>query len=111
MKRILYLVLSSALVLLVIGLPKAADPAETPNTLPPTIFTDGMRYVSTGRTMPAEIDPSAIIGRVTGVVHGSQQPTEEGVINFPAPDALYARVADGIAVLIEEEWVLFVPAA
>jgi len=88
-------------------LPVQQQTAESPNILPPAIVVDGTRYVSTGREMPAEIDPSAIIGTVTGVVHGSQQPTEEGVINFPAPDAVYARVADGIAVRIEHEWVLF----
>lgn len=53
--------------------------------------------------MPAEIDPSAILGETTS--YTDTWPSEDGQTNFSRTLGLpYAQVEDGIAVLYENEW-------
>ena len=75
---------------------------------PASIMVEDVLYYSTGTEMPAEIDPSAILGETTS--YTDKMPTENGQVNFDRDlGAPYARVEDGIAVLIGNEWVLFQP--
>lgn len=53
--------------------------------------------------MPAEIDPSAILGETTS--YTDAWPSEDGQTNFSRTLGLpYAQVEDGLAVLYENEW-------
>lgn len=82
---------------------------ESPNTIPPSIMVDGEIYSSTGRESPIEPDESEI-KNVTSVIKGIELPSKEGEINFPAPDAKYAKINDYeqyVVVLMDLEWVRF----
>lgn len=74
-----------------------------------TIMVDGEIYSSTGSESPIEPDES-IIMNVTSVVKGIELPSKEGEINFPAPDAKYAKINDYeqyVVVLMNLEWIRF----
>lgn len=82
---------------------------ETPNTMPPSIMVDGDIYSSAGKESPIE-PAESIIMNVTSVIKGSGLPSKEGEINFPAPDAKYAKINDYeqyVVVLVDLEWVRF----
>jgi hypothetical protein len=104
MKRVLIVLTALLCLSLLWGCEKEA---QTPNTNPPSLVYGGELYRSTGREIAAEIDESAVVGWISSVVKGDQLPEEEGQANFPAQDAPYARCEEGLAVLIENEWVYF----
>lgn len=82
---------------------------ETPNTIPPSIMVDGEIYYSTGKESPIEPDES-IIMNATSVIKGVELPSKDGEINFPKPDAKYAKINDYeeyVVVLMDLEWVRF----
>ncbi|HZJ99383.1 MAG TPA: DUF4431 domain-containing protein, partial [Tissierellaceae bacterium] len=82
---------------------------ETPNTMPPSIMVDGDIYSSAGKESPIE-PAESIIMNVTSVIKGIGLPSKEGEINFPAPDAKYAKINDYeqyVVVLVDLEWVRF----
>lgn len=83
--------------------------AETPNTMPPSIVVGGEIYYTTGKEIPIEPIEEAI-QKITRVVTSKELPREEGEINFPLEDALYAKINDGeeyVVVLMAHEWVKF----
>lgn len=84
-----------------------AKEAETPNACVPSVMHDGKLYYTTGKQIPAEIDESAVIGKITSVVPLSQWPKEDGQANFGAVDDPYAVTSDGFCVLWNNEWTLF----
>ncbi len=72
---------------------------------PAAIMVDGQVYLKSGIPMPAEIDESAIIGKTTA--YTDTYPDKDGETNFSRELGLpYARVEDGIAILIDNEWYL-----
>lgn len=83
--------------------------AQMTQSLPEMIRVDGMLYLGTGKAIPAEIDPSAILGEVSYNVGRLQRPQSDGHANFDSVGAPYARVEKGIAVQIDGEWYLFTP--
>lgn len=83
--------------------------AETPNTMPPSIVVEGEIYYTTGEEIPIEPAEEAI-KKITRVVDSKKLPKEEGEINFPVEDAVYAKINDRmeyVVVLIDAEWVRF----
>ena len=74
---------------------------------PACIFVDGTLYFSTDKEIAGKVDESAIRGTTT---YTDGIPDQEGETNFSREGTLYAVTADGVVVLIEEEWVLFIPA-
>lgn len=74
----------------------------------PMIMVNGELYLDTGKEVSVEIDESAIIGEISSTVDQSEKPTAEGQSNFGNIGAKYARFEDKIAVLINNEWFLFV---
>lgn len=82
---------------------------STLTELRPMLFADGAIYMETGRAVPAEIDESAVMGRITSAVPGDEQPTREGQSNFGCEGSRYARFEDGIVVEIGGEWFYFEP--
>lgn len=69
---------------------------------PAAIRVDGRIY-HLFQPIPAEIDPSAILGETTS--YTDTWPSQDGETNFSRTLGLpYAQVEDGIAVLYENEW-------
>lgn len=95
------------------GLMQATDPARITNVFHISVLENaglminlnGIIYISTGEPVPAEIDPSAILGKFHTQVEG--RPKNHGQGNFDCVDCQYARVGRDCAVLIDGEWVLF----
>ena len=82
---------------------------ETPNTMPPSIIVEGELYSTTGEEIPIEPDES-VIKQVTSVIGGTELPSNEGEINFPVPNAKYAKINDNeeyVVVLMDLEWIKF----
>ena len=79
----------------------------TPNAMVPSIVYEGNLYRTTGKQIPAEVDDSAIVGRISSVVSLSQLPSNEGEANFGEVGDPYARTSDGLLVIMGHEWVLF----
>ena len=72
------------------------------------IMVEGEIYLKTVTSIPAEIDESAIIGYTKS--YTETFPKKDGQTNFSRKTGLpYARVEDGIAVLIDNEWYLCNP--
>ena len=80
---------------------------ETPNVTIPTIMYENNLYKTTGKQIPAEVDETAIVGHIDSVVPLSQFPTKEGEANFGQVGDPYALTADGLVVLLNNEWTLF----
>ena len=85
-----------------------SDEAYAGAEFPAALVVGGTLYASTGRPMPGEAAPSAILGTVRS--YAEELPTEEGQSNFDwSCTAPYAETADGLAVLVDREWTLFEP--
>ena len=80
---------------------------DAPNAMVPSIVYEGNLYRTTGKQIPAEVDDSAIVGRISSVVSLSQLPSNEGEANFGEVGDPYARTSDGLLVIMGHEWVLF----
>ena len=80
---------------------------DTPNAMVPSIVYGGNLYRTTGKQIPAEVDESAIVGRISSVVPLSQLPSNEGETNFGEVGDPYAITSDGLLVIMDHEWVLF----
>lgn len=85
-----------------------SDEAYAGAEFPAALVVGGALYTSTGRPMPGEAAPSAILGTVRS--YAEELPTEEGQSNFDwSCTAPYAETADGLVVLVDHEWTLFEP--
>ena len=80
---------------------------EESGDYPAAIMVDGVLYWSTDEILAGEVDPS-IIRDTTSYTDG--MPEEDGQTNFAREGTQYAVTADGVAVLVGSEWVLFEPA-
>ena len=80
---------------------------DTPNAMVPSIVYGGKLYRTTGKHIPAEVDESAIVGRISSVVPLSQLPSNEGEANFGEVGDPYAITSDGLLVIMGHEWVMF----
>ena len=107
-RRGLALLLAGAmLALLLTGCGREAP--EAPNTYSPTIMLDGVLYhLSDKGEMSGDVDPSAIQGEITSTVPLTQLPKEHGQANFGSAGDPYAFTSDGLVVLFNNEWTLFV---
>jgi len=54
---------------------------DTPNAMVPSIVYEGNLYRTTGKQIPATVDESAIVSRISSVVLLSQLPSNEGEAN------------------------------
>lgn len=103
MKRIILLLLA---VLSIMALTGCMSRVETDYAA--AIMVEGEIYLKTVISIPAEIDESAIIGYTKS--YTETFPKKDGQTNFSRKTGLpYARVEDGIAILIENEWYLCTP--
>lgn len=80
---------------------------DIPNAMVPSIVYGGNLYRTTGKQIPAEVDESAIVGRISSVVPLSQLPSNEGEANFGEVGDPYAITSNGLLVIMGHEWVLF----
>ena len=70
---------------------------------------DGVLYhLSDKGEMSGDVDPSAIQGEITSTVPLTQLPKEHGQANFGSTGDPYAFTSDGLVVLFNNEWTLFV---
>jgi len=103
MKRMILLVIS---VIGIMALTGCMTGVETDYAA--AIMVEGEIYLKTVTAIPAEIDESAIIGYTKS--YTETFPKKDGQTNFSRKTGLpYARVEDGIAILIENEWYLCTP--
>ena len=86
---------------------KEPSAADTPDAMVPAIIYGGNLYRTTGKQIPAEVDPSAIVGEIRSVVPLTQLPAREGEANFGQIGDPYAMTADGLLVSMNQEWVVF----
>lgn len=70
----------------------------------PMIRLDGVLYQSTGVAVPGEVEESA--SRFSPY---APEGLENGQNNFAPQGAAYAFTAHGLVVLMDDEWVLFIP--
>jgi len=97
---------TTAMILLCLLLASCGAGYGVESDYPAAIMVDGVTYTSTTREIPAEIDESAILGYANSYADG--MPKKDGEINFNSElGNAYARCEGGIAVLIDNEWVLF----
>jgi len=103
------LVLGLAMLFLFISLAGCGDSnVEAPNTYLPQIMLNDTFYFLSGDEAPiVEISENDYLGRITSTVPLSQRPTQNGQANFDADDAPYALFENGIVVLWNGEWSLF----
>lgn len=80
---------------------------DAPNAMVPSIMYEGILYRTTGKSIPAEVDESAIVGEIGSVVPLSQLPTKDGEANFGEIGDPYAITSDGLLVIMNHEWVIF----
>ena len=95
MKKLIAFVLTLTCVLGLVGCNKGTEPKY--------IMVDGVLY-EMQYAMPAEIDPSAIVGYVA--YYTETTPTKDGETNI-SEDLIgepYAKVIDGIALQYQNEW-------
>ena len=88
------------------GRPVEVTP-DAPNAMVPSIVYGGKLYRTTGKQIPAEVDESAIVGRISSVVSLSQLPSNDGEANFGEVGDPYAITSDGLLVIMGHEWVMF----
>lgn len=82
--------------------PETAVASSSEGDYPAAIQIDGKVYLL-DQPMPAEIDPSAILGETTS--YTDTWPSQDGETNFSRTLGLpYAQVEGGMAVLYENEW-------
>ncbi len=110
MKRIL--VLALAIVTMVI----AAVQLNRPNYRRANmVYVEDQLYISSEQAMPVEIAPEAILGSVDQVIEPHLTPDQNGQANFECLGAQYAKIKnglggrDGLALLVENEWIFFDP--
>jgi len=76
----------------------------------PAIMVDGELYFSTGEILAVEMDQS-VIQTVSSVTSSNKLPTKDGEINFPFPDAKYAKITGDmvyVVVMVDLEWEKYV---
>ena len=87
----------------------ACGQQANPNDYIPMLMVEGEHYLDSGKgPVPGEVAPEAVLGQISSTVDQSQKPTQEGQSNFGCVGADYARVKEGIAVNIDNEWHIFV---
>lgn len=107
MKKFIALVLTLVCVLGLIACGTKEQAPSTPNATVSSVMYEGMLYKTTGKQISAEVDESAIVGYISSVVPLSQFPSNEGEANFGKVGDPYALTADGLLVLLNNEWTLF----
>lgn len=117
MKKFAILLLSILLGIFIIGcdqkkeVPENEDPNDSSVQWDrrPAILVDRELYLSTGEILSIEVDESSI-RTVSSVTLSHLMPTKEGEINFPFPEAKYAKMTvetDYVVVMVEEKWEKF----
>lgn len=91
MRKFILMILLILVMLSFDGCDTRKDVSETPNTMSPSIMADGELYSTTEGEMPIEPYQSAI-NTVTSIINETELPAKEGEINFPVPNAKYAKI-------------------
>ena len=117
MKKFTILLISILLGIFIIGcdqkkeVPENEDPNDSSVQWDrrPAILVDRELYLSTGEILSIEVYESSI-RTVSSVTSSHLTPTKEGEINFPFPEAKYAKMTvetDYVVVMVEEKWEKF----
>lgn len=73
---------------------------------PAAIMVNDIIYYSTGEQLSGEVDENAVIGSIT--LYTDKLPAKNGETNFNRDlDSEYAFTDEGLAVRIDNEWILF----
>lgn len=80
---------------------------QRPNTMKPAIMLDESLYYTTGHKFDKRNIDFNSVSYVKSVVTGTKYPENNGEINFPCENAAYIRVADGVVIKIDDDWILF----
>lgn len=109
MKKRALMILSIVVVVSFMGCDAKKNAAEMPNSHPPSIMVEGELFTATGSLLPIEPAESEI-KTITSVVKETELPAKDGEINFPNPNARYAKIKERVeyvVVLMEKEWMRF----
>ncbi|MCG8499179.1 MAG: hypothetical protein MJB12_02065 [Firmicutes bacterium] len=110
MRKIIWIIISIFLFSLSgCGGDTSSEVSETPNTQRPSIMLDGILYYTTGNEVEENDINFESIDYVDSVIHGSTLPTNDGEINFPCENAPYTKLENGVAIKIDDAWILFEP--
>lgn len=102
-KKVIMVIVCSLLALALAGCAKSTETDYVA-----AIMVEGEIYCKTVTAMPAEIDESAILGYTKS--YTDTFPEKDGETNFNRKLGMpYAKVEDGVAVLMDNEWYLCVP--
>ena len=109
MRKVTIMIFSISAILTFAGCAQQKNASELPNSHPPSIMVDGELYTTTGQELP--IEPAEGEAKtVTSLIMATKLPSKEGEINFPNPDAKYAKIYDQeeyVVVMMDKEWVKF----
>ena len=82
----------------------------------PAIMHNGIIYFFTGKQLETDLSEEEILGEVISVVSSDKYPSEEGQANFDILGSVYTKIIiadnrsqEDLAVLIDNEWILFEP--
>jgi hypothetical protein len=85
-----------------------AQEVQSPNALVPSIMIEGTLYLmSQKENLVIEVPENDYLGRIGSTVPLSEWPTENEQANIDVEDAPYAEYGNGIVVLWNGEWTLF----
>lgn len=106
MKQFLAVLFTMALLILCAGC-GTEEASSGAGDYPAMLMVDGVLYQSTDEPVPVEMDKSVI---ETVSSYTDTEPTEDGQTNFDRSCTTeYGMTADGLMVLIDHEWIRFVP--
>ena len=96
------------IVLLILAALAGCGP-NAPNVQTPQIMVNGtVYYLYGGKGPDIEVAENDYLGKVLSTVRLSQKAAKDGQANFGKKGAPYAKYGDGIVVLWNEKWTLFV---
>lgn len=85
-----------------------ADAAVEVKPQPPAALIGNYTYYWTGIEV-RELPPREISGRIGSVVPATAMPTHPNEANVGSPNAPYIYLDDGVALLLDGQWIFFKP--
>ncbi|MEG1811433.1 MAG: hypothetical protein RRZ71_08265 [Clostridia bacterium] len=78
---------------------------DTPDVLSPVVMVNDVLYYSTGRSI--QIDGEVATGYIASTVRETELPAQNDEANIQCLNAQYCIIEEGVAVFINDNWILF----
>ena len=96
------------LVCMIACLPKSNPSVEAEPRPTPAVLIGNYTYYWTGLEVK-ELPEGGYSGRIGSVVPATAMPTHKDEANVGSPDAPYIYLDDGVALLLDGQWIFFRP--